>query len=87
MKKRAKLFSIGEISKHTGASIRSLRYYEELKILKPAYIDPDSDYRYYSYNQINLIGIIMYCVDLDIPLKKLCTYIDKNEGIDWTLPH
>ena len=82
MSKKNKLFSIGEISRYTGASIKSLRYYEELKILKPAFVDPYSSYRYYSFEQCYLIYIIMFCIELDIPLKELCGYINKNEEID-----
>ena len=82
MSRKNKLFSIGEISRYTGASIKSLRYYEKLKILKPAFVDPYSGYRYYSFEQCYLINIIMFCIELDIPLKELCKYIDKNEEID-----
>jgi len=34
------LLSIGEVSRITGASVRSLRYYEKINILKPAHTDP-----------------------------------------------
>jgi len=76
------LFSIGDISRFTGASIRSLRYYEEHNILEPVYIDPSSNYRYYSFEQCYLINIIMLCIELDIPLKELSKYIHKNKTID-----
>ena len=39
-----RLFSIGKLSTLTGVHIQSLRYYEELGILKPAYVDPQSGY-------------------------------------------
>lgn len=76
--KQKKLMSIGEMSKHTGASIKSLRYYEQLKILKPAYTDPGTGYRYYSSDQSYLIGIIMFCIELDIPLKELSQYVEAD---------
>jgi len=82
MSRKSNLFSIGEISRFTGASIKSLRYYEELKILKPAFVDPYSSYRYYSFEQCYLVYIIMFCIELDFPLKELCKYIDNNEAID-----
>ena len=82
MSRKNKLFSIGEISKYTGVSIKSLRYYEEQKILKPAFIDPYSGYRYYSFEQSYLISIIMFCIELNIPLKELGGYIDREEAID-----
>ena len=84
MSKKNNLFSIGEISEVTGASIKSLRYYEKIKILTPAYIDPYSGYRYYSFDQANLVSIIMYCIELDIPLKELTRYIDKDQTVDFS---
>ena len=82
MAKQDKLFSIGDISRFTGASIKSLRYYEELNILEPAFTDPVSKYRYYSFEQCYLINIIMLCIELDIPLRELTKYIHKNKTID-----
>ena len=76
------LLSIGEISKFTGASPRSLRYYERLGLLEPAFIDPDSGYRYYAFDQVRSIEIIKFCIELDIPLKMLEQYMGPNGVID-----
>ncbi len=46
---RMRLFSIGKLAKLTGVHIQSLRYYETIGILRPAMIDPDSGYRYYTF--------------------------------------
>ena len=43
---KKRLFSIGKLSKLTGVHIQSLRYYESLGLLRPAFVDPDSGYRY-----------------------------------------
>ena len=43
---RFDLISIGDLSKLTGVNIKSLRYYEKIGVLLPAYVDPDSRYRY-----------------------------------------
>lgn len=77
------MLSIGEISKLTGAGIKALRYYERINILKPAYIDPNSGYRYYSFNQINLVYLIMFCIELDIPLKELPEFIDGQNTVNY----
>jgi len=79
-----KLLTIGEISKLTGAGIKALRYYERINLLKPAYVEPHSGYRYYSFNQTYLIGIIMFAVELDIPLKEMNKFIDEQGIIDLT---
>ena len=84
MGRKSRMLSIGEVSRFTGASIKSLRYYEKIKILEPAFVDPCSGYRYYSFDQVYLIYIIMFCIEMDIPLKDLTGYIDKNGTIDYS---
>lgn len=82
---KKRLFSIGKLSKLTGVHIQSLRYYETLGILKPIYVDPDSQYRYYSFSQIRIVEAIQYCVELDIPLKKFQNFLsEKNGQIDYS---
>lgn len=80
--KKENLLSIGALSKQTGVHIKSLRYYDSLGILRPAYIDPDSGYRYYSLQQIPVVDAIQLCVDLDIPLKQFTDYyMDRSSRI------
>ena len=79
MNDKKDLLSVGEMAKLTGVSIRALHYYERKNILKPAYIDPNSGYRYYSYNQSNFIALIMNCVDFDIPLKEIASVIESDD--------
>lgn len=42
------LFSIGEVSKIKGVTIKALRYYHKMGILIPRHIDNITGYRYYS---------------------------------------
>jgi len=83
MARKNKLLSIGEISKLTGASLRSLRYYEKIGLLKPACTDPDSGYRYYTFDQTHHVELIMFCIELDIPLKELTTFTHADDMIDF----
>ncbi len=80
MKKKA-LLSIGEFSKITGVGIKALRYYDEIGILPPAWIDPESGYRYYSFHQKAIADAIQFCVELGIPLKQFPEYT--NEPASW----
>lgn len=75
------LLSIGTLSKITKVHIKSLRYYDELGILKPAYIDEETNYRYYSFMQIQYVIAIQFCVELGIPLKDFSIYISDNHKI------
>lgn len=49
---KKKLYSIGEISKISGLSHKTLRHYDEHNVLKPDYVNPNNGYRYYSEYQI-----------------------------------
>ncbi|MGF6905612.1 MerR family DNA-binding transcriptional regulator [Fusobacterium sp. PH5-44] len=73
------LLSIGEVSKITGVHVSSLRYYEKIGVLKPAYVDPENKYRYYEYTQLYILRAIQGSIMLGIPLKEFIDYTD-NEG-------
>lgn len=61
---KTRYFSIGKLSKLSGVHIQSLRYYQQLGILQPARIDPDTQYRYYTFAQLRIVEAIQYCVEL-----------------------
>ena len=48
------MLKIGDFSKLSRVSVRMLRYYDEIGLLKPAEIDRFTDYRYYSEAQLPL---------------------------------
>lgn len=73
------LLTIGHLSKQTGVHIKSLRYYEQLGILRPVHTDPDTGYRYYTLSQIPVVDAICACTFLDIPLKEFTTFLTKDQ--------
>lgn len=77
------LLSIGEVAKIRNVNVQSLRYYEKLGILVPAYINPETGYRYYSLEQIMILDTIILCVDLGIPLKDLKNYVDADDQLEF----
>lgn len=79
---RNELLSIGEVSKMKNVGVKSLRYYERLGILPPAFVDPQSGYRYYSMNQMVDIDVITTCISLGIPLKELTDYLHPHSVLD-----
>ena len=52
------MLRIGDFSKLTGVSIRTLRYYDEIDLFKPAELDLFTNYRYYKEEQIEDLKII-----------------------------
>ena len=67
MKLRIRKFA--EIS---GVSVRTLHYYDEIGLLKPAIVDPSTGYRYYDENSLLRMQEILFYRELDFPLKSIC---------------
>lgn len=74
-------FLISEFAKLRDININSLRYYEKLGLLKPAYVDENTGYRYYSAEQLPLLNKIVLCVQLGIPLKEMATCMDADGNL------
>jgi DNA-binding transcriptional MerR regulator/effector-binding domain-containing protein len=68
------LMPIGRFSKSCRLTVKALRHYDEIDLLKPFFVDPDSGYRYYALSQARdavLIGMLR-SLDIAIPtIKKL----------------
>lgn len=82
--KNEQFLSIGEFAKYSDRSIQSIRYYEKLGFLEPAYIDPMTNYRYYRHDQIALLEIAQFCTELDIPLNELPELVDEQNRLNST---
>lgn len=66
--------TIGEIGKLTKTNPKSIRYYEQIGILEPARIDPETGYRYYRPDQIHHLFAIKTCIHFGIPLRDFPKY-------------
>jgi DNA-binding transcriptional MerR regulator len=73
--------SIGKVAKLKNVSIKSLRYYDQIGILKPAFVNTETNYRYYTEDQLYLLDAITVCIKLGIPLKDLKNYVE-NDSIN-----
>jgi DNA-binding transcriptional MerR regulator len=65
------LISIGRFADLTDLSPRLLRKLDERGLLSPAYVDPDTRYRYYDYGQIRRGNLIRLCRQLQLPLGEI----------------
>lgn len=65
------MFKIGDFSRLSRVSIRTLRYYDRVGLLKPAYVDPFSDYRYYTADQLATLNLILALKDLGLSLDQI----------------
>src|SRR5215475_3554579 len=65
------MFSIGEFSKTTGLSVKTLRFYHEQGLLAPSSIDDQAGYRYYDESKIEVARMIAQLRSLEIPLAEI----------------
>ncbi len=78
MPKPEGLFSIGEIATACGISINTLRFYETKALIKPARIDPESGYRYYSRKNLLRLRAVLSLKDAGLSLPEIKEYLDGN---------
>jgi DNA-binding transcriptional MerR regulator len=64
-------FSIGEFSRATHLTVKTLRHYHEEGLLVPAHVDPHTGYRRYTAEQISLAQIIRRFRGLEMPLSEI----------------
>ncbi|MDN2454428.1 MerR family transcriptional regulator [Lactobacillus sp. UCMA15818] len=65
------LFTIGQTAEMFGLSVQALRYYSKIGLLTPRYTNPNSGYRYYSYEQFNIIDRIKHLQHLGLSLNEI----------------
>jgi DNA-binding transcriptional MerR regulator len=71
--------SIGDFSRATQLSIKTLRHYHRLGLLAPADVDPDTGYRRYTTDQIPSAQVIRRFRDLDMPLEQIRAVLDATD--------
>ncbi len=74
--------TIGEFAKLHNVNQKSLRYYEQIGALMPAWTDPSTGYRYYALEQLIEMDMILMCLELDIPLKEAQQYRNADQTLD-----
>lgn len=65
------MFKISEFSKLSQVPAKTLRFYDQLELLKPAYTDPQSGYRYYTSDQLLVLHRILVFKDLGFTLEQI----------------
>lgn len=70
--------TVKEVSQLTGISIRTLRYYDEIGLLRPARIS-ENQYRLYDDKDLEKLQEIMFFKEMDIPLETIKKLLENPE--------
>jgi DNA-binding transcriptional MerR regulator len=65
------LLSIGAFAQSTGLSIAALRHYDDIELLTPALVDPDTGYRRYAPEQLDQARLICGLRGVDLPIDEI----------------
>src|SRR5215813_1257139 len=65
------MFRIGDFSKLSQVSVKALRFYDEIGLLKPTYVDRFTGYRYYAANLLPRLNRILVFKELGFSLEEI----------------
>ncbi len=73
------LFNIGHMAKIFDLTIKTLRHYDKIGLLKPAHIDDKTNYRYYSIPQITTLYIIKELKHQGFMLSEIHNFLSNDD--------
>ncbi len=71
-------FSVGDLARLTGVSVRMLRHYDEIGLLPPARVDSRTNYRYYDTERLGRLRRILALRELGFSLQQVGALISEH---------
>ncbi|MFI9234814.1 MerR family transcriptional regulator [Streptomyces sp. NPDC053079] len=76
------MFTIGDFARHGRVSVRMLRHYDAIGLLRPAHVDPFSGYRFYEAGQLARLNRVIALKDLGFTLQQVREIVDEQVGTE-----
>ena len=76
------MIRIGDFSKLSRVSIKTLRYYDEMGLLKPVSVDRFTGYRYYEFDQLPQLYRILALKELGFSLEEIGHLLDSDLSVE-----
>jgi len=76
------MYKIGVFSKMNRITVKTLRHYDDIGLLKPCQVDETTGYRYYSSDQLMSLHKILALKQIGFSLNEIIEVMDKNMSID-----
>ncbi|MFJ1865265.1 MerR family transcriptional regulator [Streptomyces sp. NPDC088097] len=74
------MYTIGDFAKHGRVSVRMLRHYDALGLLRPARVDPSSGYRFYEAAQLARLNRVIALKELGFSLEQVGSILNEEVG-------
>ncbi len=75
MNKKNKLLTIGQFAAMHGINKKTLMWYDEIGLFKPAFINPENGYRCYNYYQSPVLETILLLRELEVPINEVHNFM------------
>jgi DNA-binding transcriptional MerR regulator/effector-binding domain-containing protein len=72
--------TIGEFSRATHLSVKTLRHYHEVGLLEPSFVNPGNGYRHYEEAQIPIAQVIRRLRDLEMPVADVRAVVATSDS-------
>ena len=76
------MFTIGDFARSGRVSVRMLRHYDAIGLLRPAVVDPGTGYRYYEVDQLARLNRVVALKDLGFTLEQVALIIDDQLDVE-----
>ena len=76
------MFTIGDFARSGRVSVRMLRHYDAIGLLRPASVDPLTGYRFYAVEQLTRLNRVVALKDLGFTLDQVATIVDDEIDVD-----
>ena len=76
------MIRIGDFSKLSRVSVKTLRYYNEMGLLKPSEVDTFTGYRLYEYSQLSTLNRVLALKDLGFSLEEIGRLLDDGLSLE-----
>jgi len=76
------MFKIGDFSKLCQVPVKTLRYYDEIGLLRPEQVDNFTGYRYYAAHQLERLNRILALKDLGLSLEQIHLMLEHDLPAD-----
>jgi len=76
------MFRIGDFSRLSQMSVKALRFYDEVGLLKPTYVDCDTGYRYYSATLLPRLNRILAFKELGVSIAEIVQLLEGDLPVD-----
>ena len=81
MNRQNKLLTIGQFAAMHGINKKTLMWYDEIGLFKPAFINPENGYRCYNYHQSPVLETILLLRELDVSVSEIQDFMkDRSAG-------